>query len=228
MVCYLAFPIEHELQSQLKRPEETVKSLANTEQKEKLNQSVSTLIDQGLLYYFMQPLELIELSPTVRKTALAGMKGVQQSIHMLVGKVIKSLNQSEMEALYGYLKTVTLEQCPKWFCAFLLEDALKGDVEMLITSIKNQQEVPDLREKLHKTVAALTITGLNYFFSKPLELLELGLIVRKSSELALKAIEHGMLLVIKQLFKAAKGEDLNELALYVESLLVEGAEEKAA
>jgi len=221
MAYYLAFPIETELQLRLKKPEENAQGLANAANKEKLNQSICALIDQGLFYYFTRPLDLIDLNPTVKKSALAGMKGVERSIHLLVEKVVKSLNQHEIESLYDYLSTITLEDCQKWFCAFLLQEELKDEVALLIHSIKSQESIPDMRERLHKTVAVLTSTGVDYFFSRPLALLELGLIVRKSSELGIKAIEHGMLLVIKQLFKAAKGEDLNELALYVETLLVE-------
>lgn len=105
------------------------------------------------------------------------------------------------------------------YFGFRISEALYKRAGRHIDQVLNGTITPQLVEDIANNLIAITNAGLDAYYNKPRDLIEISPVVRKAADAGIHAVTKGVHLVIRKVItRAAKGE-LQTMAHYIKSLL---------
>ena len=180
------------------------------------------ITDAGFLAYYERPAQLAHISPRVKKASDAGIHAVQKGIHMVIRKLTKNRTQADLLQLaksLSYLICVDNEDPSKAFACFRLEEDLYQRVVANMARVHTDPNIESYRRDVITSIEDLIATGVDNFYSKPIEKAEIGRFTRKAADLGIHTVQKGSNAVVHKLFKDMEHGTLLPMAEYFETLL---------
>ena len=93
-----------------------------------------------------------------------------------------------------------------------IDPALAAEVRDLVRRLRQAAHPRELKSEAADTVVRLTSAGLEAFFLRPVERLELGLVAQSTVRLGLKTSSQGVGLVVRRVFDGMDDEKMRRVA----------------
>lgn len=220
--AYFAFPVSDDLHTHTQNSILTVRQQgAQKESPIIFTLSVERLVDAGFDYFFHKPISRMPLNETVRKTANAGINTALGGIQIVVKKVFKSADDQQLRAFADYLDQLVIT-CNegKPYLAFPLNKAQHEQIIYTLNRIRTEENTELYNHEVANTVIMLIDTAFNYYYHRPADIAKLSRLMRITTDVAMKAVDKGAQMVVKQLFKKTHHKALIVLSEDLERLVL--------
>lgn len=221
--AYFAFPVSDDLHSDTQRSITLARQQASTKQDSTVifTDTVGRLVESGLDYFFHKPIQRMPLNDTVRKTANAGINTAFSGIQVVVKKVFKGADDKQMKAFADYLDNLVVtcsEGVPH--IAFPLDKAQHEQMNYTINRIRTEENTALYNHEVTESIFMLIDTSFDYYYYRPAEIAKLSRFMRLTTDVAMKAVNKGTQMAVKQLFKKTRQKELMVLANDLEKLII--------
>lgn len=105
------------------------------------------------------------------------------------------------------------------FFGFRIPESLYTQAGTHIDQVLSGQINRKLVEDIAKNLIAITDTGLEAYYNKPRDLIDISPVVRKAADAGIHAVMKGVHLVIRKVILRAPDSELQKMAFYMKSLL---------
>ncbi len=181
---------------------------------------VATLLDIAMDAFYHDVVANIRVHPATRKTADKGINTVSRGAHLVIRKMVNSLEPDELEIFAIYLDSLLLDTNERHFVAFGLDEELIGEIEQMIIRIRDDDQTDTYNRLIVKALCELTDVAAFYCYYKPTKLFRVRPFVKKSADLGIKTVIKGIHFVIRQMFKTTRQKELIEFSLMLEKQLI--------
>ena len=218
---YIGFPIPELCFTRMELLVQNLRDNVPEHQGRLYSQVVLDLVDESLATFFIGPMDDIGISPMGEKVVRAGVTSVKKAVGVLVSTLGKKLTNKERMPLAEYLWGVVYidedKDDPRQnaYMASPINSALDRDLTQIILDIEAGETGASIEERLIATLLNVSDIALYIFFAKPLELLQLGLVMRKASQMAYEGTRAAIRGVIKKVFKGMGEQELRGVAKYI-------------
>lgn len=220
--AYFAFPVSDHLHNHAKHSILTVRQHGSKKDSPVLfTATVEQLVEAGFDHFFHKPIRRMPIKDSMRKTANAGINTAFGGIQLVVKKVFKGCDDKQMHAFADYLEelVVTCEQ-GRPHLAFPLEKAKYDQISAIINRIRTEENTALYNQEVADSIIMLIDTALHYYYHRPADIAKLGRLMRMTTDVAMKAVDKGTNMVVKQLFKKTRQKELLVLADDLERLIL--------
>ena len=105
------------------------------------------------------------------------------------------------------------------FFGFQISEALYRRAGKHIDQVLADQIDSKLVDSIATNLIAITDTGLEAYYNRPRDLIDISPVVRKAADAGIHAVMKGVHLVIRKVISRAPHEELKKMAFYMKSLL---------
>ena len=196
-----------------------------------LQRVLDAFIAQCLDTYFVRPAELVGLNPVGRKIVVTAVATIRKTVQMVVGRIVRKLSNREMQPLADYIDSVMLRDRRNHSSLALIAFPLDEPVVEQFFAMQRQAHAPDADRNSNaslvtpfQTIASEAIT---YYFQEPVEMLRLGPVLRKMSQLGVDTTRSVVSGVIARIFSTMTPQQVAATLDYFCGLISEGAPDLA-
>ncbi|HET8705560.1 MAG TPA: hypothetical protein VFM46_04575, partial [Pseudomonadales bacterium] len=104
--------------------------------------------------------------------------------------------------------------------AFPLEKAKYDQISYVLNRIRTEENTELYNHEVADSIIMLIDTAMHYYYHRPADIAKLGRLMRMTTDVAMKAVDKGTQMVVKQLFKKTRQKELLVLADDLERLLL--------
>ncbi|OUS26017.1 hypothetical protein A9Q99_19770 [Gammaproteobacteria bacterium 45_16_T64] len=221
---HFGFEIEETL---YRKAQDAIQAIGAQPNAEQLNQQVAeALVDiteVGFVAYYYKPSDMVTISSVVRKAADSGIVAVKRGVHMVIRKLFKKMDPSELQKLASYMDALLVHEKTadgkRFYVAFNLSSELFELAQELLARVRQDPEIDGYRQNIIAALNKLIRAGVEAYYETPSSMIKLGRVTRKTADLGITTAEKGSNIVVKKLFKVMPHEALIPLSSYFESLL---------
>lgn len=181
---------------------------------------VSTLIDAAMDAFYYEIMQEVRAHPTAKRSADAGINTVSKGSHLVVKKMVNSLEPEELEIFAVCLDGMLLDLSGKTYLALPLPDTLVHDIEQSIYRIRNDADTQAYNRMIVSALCDLAELAAQFFYQKPTRMFKVRPFIRKSADLGILTVTKGAQFVIKQLFKKTHQGELIKFSHMLEQKLI--------
>lgn len=224
IAAYIGFPIPEDVHDRMESLVCRLREGEKEQQGSLYAQVVLDLVDESLATFFLRPMAEIGISPMGEKMVKAGVGSVKKAVSMLVHNLSKKLSNEEMLPLAEYLWGVVYTDLSKEtagaqaYMASPIDAELNDELSDIVLSIEAGETGPVVEERLTSALLAVSEISLDIFFAQPLNIIKLGMVMRKASQMAFEATRAAIRGVIKKVFKGMEERELRGVAQYLRSV----------
>lgn len=220
---YVAIPSPEKLEKNTDSFLAAMKTGSKQPQAQVFTEIAFSFLDVMLEALFYGPTRQIEHT-NFRKKLIDGLGSlIEKTSHTLIKSVISKLSNDELRPLQGFVeeRRIKIDGVPH--IAFPLTPHFTTRFEALHeATMSGNRSVDEQVEIMTEFVDA----SLDYLFKKPIDLLKLGFIARKSADLGYSAIRSMAHSTIRKLATDTSLEENQRLSQYFYSLMKEGPDYK--
>ena len=203
---------------------------AGAEANSEAAQVVSELVLAGLDSYYTIPTQMVPLSPRLKKAADGSVQAVYKGIRMVISQFFRQRNEAELQELARYLDAM-LHESPANQTAHLvfpIDEALYNKAQSLIRAVQTEPRPRDHLDEIVATLSQMVTEGITHYYERPVNLVRLGGLTRKTVDMTMKGVGKGIRSLIDHLVRQLSDDQLRELSHHVASLLHEKPAASAA
>jgi len=104
--------------------------------------------------------------------------------------------------------------------AFEISPELRQRIEAALAELRAAPDPKTCVPELVEAVLEMTAVGLDYFYLRPLEAIQAGLVLRSTAKVGIAAAGKGLPIIVRRVVGALSKEQLLVLADVIEGLLV--------
>lgn len=184
-------------------------------------QMLMQLVDEGMECYFHQPLNQIRVGKTVRKSANAGMSAATRAMHVLIRNLFKKMTHKQLLSFADYVESMLIaNEDGRTYLGLPLEEDLQQEIEAIIKRVHEDPNTDAYAHWVVENLIKMLDVSKAYYYDKPVALAELGMITRKTADLAVSTAMKATHAVIKQLFKKTRQKEMIQFADFLQSVIV--------
>lgn len=187
-------------------------------------------IYECLRAYFVETCANAGLSPTSRKIVDSTVAAIRKTVGFVLGKIVHKLDRQQMKEVAIYMDEVMQRErgsfaVPAWI-AFPVPEAWVHQFRSLQTRTLQSDEVPELAT-LVDPFTELTDMAITHFFESPLQLIELGSILKRMAEMGIDTTRAAICTLLKQVFRATTLQQTRDILQQFGSMVVLGPAHQA-
>lgn len=219
--AYVAFQLKSDTYQQALQQISAVRQGGDVKRlNEEFGQMLMRLVDEGMEFYFHQPLNQIRVGKTVRKSANAGMSAASRAIHMLIRNLFKKMAHDQLLSFADYVESLLMVNGERAYVALPLDADLQEQLEAIMKRIHEDPNTDAYAPWVVENLIKMMDVSKVYYYDKPVELAELGKITRKTADLAVSTALKATNAVIKQLFKKTRQKEMMQFADFMKGVIV--------
>ncbi|MBA3981214.1 MAG: hypothetical protein C0462_11495 [Alcanivorax sp.] len=185
---------------------------------------MEVFVDEALSVFFLQPTELVGLSPRMQRVIQVSADTISKATGMVVKRAARKLELPQHRDAADYMDQMRLmvpgrDGEERWYVAFPVPEALAGQLERA----RDQAEGGDTVTAAATLAAALhevTDIALHWYLEEPVRLLRFGPIMKKMAQVALETTRKATHGVIRRVFADMKGEQVVLSTRYMAGMVV--------
>ncbi len=202
---HFGFEISEALYNQSCNTIEAIQSQdSGTDLNIKISNALMNITEVGFEAYYYKPSDMVQISSVVRKAADTGMVAVKRGVHMVIRKLFKNMPTKELEKLAAYMSTLLTHEennaAQRYFVAFTLSPELYSLAQELLARVSQDPEIEGYRHNIISALNKLIRAGVEAYYEKPSNMINLGRIMRKTADVGISTAEKGSNIVVKKLF----------------------------
>lgn len=186
--------------------------------------TISHFADEILQVFFVDLIDLLRLSPLLGKVINGSVGTIRTTVHGIARTIVHKLDNLQLLPLADYMGGIMLTAPdtsgdPTPYVGFPVTEATQARLQQLVEAMR--REDPRQHEaELETLLNEITDRALEVYLSSPIELLKLGLIVRKGAEGAVAMIRSAIHLVIRKVLPDLDGTQLLAVANHLAGLVL--------
>lgn len=186
--------------------------------------TINRFADEILQVFFVDLIELLHLSPLLSKVIHGSVATIKTTVHGIARTIVHRLDRQQLAPLADYMGGIMLTAPdasgdPTPYVGFPVSEATHTRLHQLIDAMRKDDPRSHERE-LEAVLNEITDRALEIYMLSPIELLQLGLIVRKASEGAVSVIRSAIHLVIRKVLPDLDGPQLLAVANHLAGLVL--------
>lgn len=218
---YMAFPASDDLYQLTEGFITRMRNGARQPEPVVLENIMTTFIGEALDAFFLKPATLAGLGRTQKQLVRMATDTITKALGLVIRRSAKKMDLSQNQAAAEYMDEIRLPATDQsfWYVAFPLdlEVAKKGQsLDQLASNGNTTMARAEMVSYLHD----ITDEALLWYFSKPLELLDFGPILRKLAMLGKDSTRHASHGVINRIIPRLDNEQLLQSAVYYKSMQI--------
>lgn len=222
--AYIGFCIPEDLKAKVDRLIKNLRDKVTAHQGALYGEVVLGLVDESMDTFFLRPIGEVGISSVGSRVVVTGVKSVKKAVSMLVNTLSKKLTNEEMKPLAEYLYEVIYvsktspDDLGQAYMASPINTTLDNELLSIIKDIESGETGTAIEERLVAAMLEVSEVSLTLFFAKPLAMIKLGMIMRKTSQVAYDGTRAAIRGVIKKVFKGMSEPQLRGVAQYIRSV----------
>ncbi len=186
----------------------------------KVERCAQLLVSSMLNVLISDMMDNVKMKPFARKIVLQLETVIEKTAQALVSKVIVKLDNHELWPLVEYLRTLEVEYEGKRYLSFALEDFAEKALQKAHVEIVSGN-IEEAKDYFHEGLQNVLDQGLLLFYKQPMDMLELGFIMRKIVDVGYKAIHAAVKPAINKIVHGMELDELQSLKNYIDTLTLE-------
>lgn len=224
MTAYIAFVSPPGLRRDSEQLVANVDARSTASQVELMTRIMDNFTDEVLRVFFTDMVALMDLRPFMAKVVHGAVGTIKKTVHSVSGTVIRKLDNQQLVPLAGYISSVMLTApdstgVDRPQVGFPIKDSTHARLLKVIADMR----AGEARDHVHAfadVLIEITDLAVDAYLRTPIELLRLGLILRKLSEGGMSVIQGAVHMVIRKLAPDLQSAQLLATASYLEALIL--------
>lgn len=187
-------------------------------------QTIHQFTDEILHVFFIELIELLHLNPLLGKVITGAVASIKTTISGIAGAIIHRLDNKQLLPLADYMGSVMLTAPdtsgdPTPYVGFPVSETTQDRLQDLLEQM--HRDDPKAHEpELARLLNEITDRALDVYMLTPIELLKLGLVLRKGAEGGVSVIRSAIHLVIRKVLPDLNGPQLLAVANHLSGLVL--------
>lgn len=180
------------------------------------------LTDAGFRAYYEGPVNLVALSPMLRKTADTGVHAVHKGVQLVIRKIFVDRPREHLVFMADYMADMLCSgpgPTPRRYLCFPLDRSLFELAVTLLARVRTDPALDVYRQDIIQALERLIAEGVEWYYTRPVSQVTLGRFIRAASDLGIGTAHKGIIAVLHKLLGAMTHHDLQPLTAYFETLL---------
>lgn len=177
-----------------------------------LNEFVAQCLDT----YFIVPSERIGLGAMGRKIVVTAVATLRKTIQMVIGRIIRKLNNRDMRSLAEFMDAVMLRDHASLrgvtFVAFPLEPQTVEQFNRMRQQTHSGQS--EISSQLIESFQAIADEAVTYFFAEPIDGLRLGPVLNKLAQMGIDSSRSVISGMIRRIFSTMTPQQMTDTVEY--------------
>jgi hypothetical protein len=187
---------------------------------QELEAIMSLFIDEALTAFLTRAAEAAQLSPGMMKVVGMTTQTINKTTHLVVSRSVKKLDLQQNRDAASYMDQVRQPAAGEdfWYVAFPVDE----DMAALGKSLPQLcEENPEkARKELVRYLLALTDQAIEWYFERPMALLQFGPVLRKVASMGVETTRKASRSLINTLVPKLNAEQLKASAEFQASQLI--------
>lgn len=186
-----------------------------------LENIMTAFIGEALNAFFLKPAMLAGLGPTQKQLVRMATDTITGTLGLVIRRSAKKMDLSQNQRAAEYMDEIRLPASDRsfWYVAFPLDEKVANRGQTLDQLI-DDESASTARAEMVSYLHDITDQALLWYFSKPLELLDFGPILRKLAVLGKDTTRHASYGVINRVIPRLNNEQLLQSAIYYKSMQI--------
>lgn len=181
---------------------------------------ITDLLNMAMRAFYYDVVAAVPTHPTAKKSADAGVGTVLKGTHLVIQKMITTLDANDLTVFANYMQTLVIPQADSYYLAYPLTMKQKHDLEQVILRIQSDPNTESYNHLIVEALCGITDQAIKYFYDTPTRMIQVRSFIRKSADLAIRTVCKGIHFVIKQLFRRTRQKELILFSNYLQQQLV--------
>jgi hypothetical protein len=177
-------------------------------------------IDEALTAFLTRAAEAAQLSPGMMKVVRMTTQTISKTTHLVVSRSAKKLDLQQNRAAADYMDLVR-QPAPSedfWYVAFPVDEEMAALGKSLPGLCEENPE--KARKELVRYLLALTDQAIDWYFERPMALLQFGPVLRKLASMGVETTRKASRSLINNLVPKLNAEQLKASAEFQASQLI--------
>lgn len=224
MSVHIAFVSSPELRRDSEQLITQVEAGSRESQSELMISTINRCADEILQVFFVDLIDLLHLNPLLAKVITGAVATIKTTVHGIARTIIHKLDNQQLTPLAEYMGGIMLTAPdtsgdPTPYVGFPVSEETQARLQKLLQDMRKDDPKQHERE-LASLLNEITDRALDAYMLTPIELLKLGLILRKTSEGGVSVIRGAIHLVIRKVLPDLDGNQLLAIANHLSGLVV--------
>lgn len=224
MSVHIAFVSSPELRRDSEQLITQVEAGSRESQGELMISTINRCADEILQVFFVDLIDLLHLNPLLAKVITGAVATIKTTVHGIARTIIHKLDNQQLTPLAEYMGGIMLTAPdtsgdPTPYVGFPVSEETQARLQKLLQDMRKDDPKQHERE-LASLLNEITDRALDAYMLTPIELLKLGLILRKTSEGGVSVIRGAIHLVIRKVLPDLDGNQLLAIANHLSGLVV--------
>jgi hypothetical protein len=186
--------------------------------------TINRFTQEILQVFFVDLIDLLHLNPLLTKVIHGSVATIRSTINGIARSIIHRLDNSQLLPLADYMGSVMLTAPdtsgdPTPYVGFPVSEATQTRLQNLL-HLMRKDDPKKHEQELAAVLNEITDRALDVYMLTPIELLKLGLIMRKASEGAISVVRGAIHLIIRKVLPDLDGAQLLAVANHLSGLVL--------
>jgi len=183
------------------------------------------LTDESLQAQFLNYLDIMSVRPVAQKAVRGCVETIRKASIPMINKLAHGLTEPELDQLVDFSNRLIVGvKGSQGYVGYPVTSAVVENFEKAFVSIRAGNGAAEI-ERLQEALVEMTRCAYYTFFEEPLALMELGMVKRKLTDVALKVCRSATLTLIGSVFKGMPQQELEAVVDYLESMIYDGSKQ---
>jgi hypothetical protein len=224
MTAYVAFPSPIELRQDSEQLVANINARSRASQADLMMRVMTRFTDEVLKVFFTDTVTLMNMGPFMAKLVHGAVNSIRKTSISVSGTIIRKLDNKQLQPLAEHICTVMLthttaqhEQVP--YVGFAVSDQTYQRLTKVIADMR-AGNATDHATAFTASLLEITDLAVDAYLRTPIEILNLGIILRKLAEGGMSMIQGAVHMVIRKLAPDMESDQLLALAAHLEQLII--------
>lgn len=224
MSVHIAFVSSPELRRFSEQLIGLVESGSRESQADLMIRTINRFTDEILTVFFVDLIDLLHLNPLLTRVIHGSVATIETTIHGVARSIIHRLDNHQLRPLADYMGSVMLTAPdtsgdPTPYVGFPLNETTQFRLQQLL-HVMRRDDPRQHEAELAAVLNEITDRALDVYMLTPLELLKLGLIMRKATEGGVSVVRSAIHLIIRRVLPDLDGPQLLAVANHLGGLVL--------
>lgn len=186
--------------------------------------TINRFADEILQVFFVDLIALLHLDSLLGRVIHGSVATIKTTVHGMARTIVHKLDTRQLPPLADYMGSIMLTAPdasgdPTPYVGFPVSEATQARLQQLLEAMR-KEDPKQQEQELAGVLNEITDRALEIYMLSPIELLKLGLLVRKASEGAVSLIRRAIHLVIRKVLPDLDGPQLLAVANHLSGLVL--------
>lgn len=224
MTAYVAFQSPAELRQDSEQLVANIKVHSKASQTELMMRIMTRFTDEVLKVFFIDTISLMNMGPWMAKIVHGTVNSIRSTSINVSGTVIRKLDNKQLGPLADHICTVmlthtTANQQAIPYVGFAIDNATHERLQSVIAAMRSGN-ARDHYQDFSDILIKINDLAVDAYLRRPIEVLKLGLIMRKLAEGGMSMTQGATHMIIRKLAPDLESHQLLALADHLEQLII--------